>query len=188
MKPGASREAPRRLFIGLDRLGENVAERGVRDAGFRCFYPRYRKEIVHHRTRKLITRSFPLFATYIFVELPTANAEWVRDCDGIAYLLGCDGAPLHVDDEKAEIEASVLDLTYDETREARKRHKRDARSEMERRFPIGAFAAVKLSHPAMGGLPVQISGHGRKGKIEALVSLFGRLTPCQFHQSELEAA
>lgn len=194
LKPGAGRVAKDRIGLPDERRDETVAERSIRDAGFECYFARMRKEIIHHRTRQIIVRRFPLLMGYIFVQLPTPNAEWLTGCGVIAYGLGEEGKLFAVDEAKDLLHSAEMNLEFDETREARLLHKREARTKKEaalRLFPKGAAVQVKQSwpnpHPFAGFLG-QVTGATSKGKIKAVVDLFGRLTPVEFNVDELEQA
>lgn len=189
--PGASRDASD-LDCEPYRNGETVAERKIWNAAFDCYYPRLRREIVHHRTNKLVVKAFPLFQTYIFVSLPTANAEWLKDCKGVSYVLGSEGKMFPVDGHVARLQEAEHEMLFDDTRESRIKHKLEARTKREnvlRTFQRDMPIRVRIdrSHP-FSGFTGMVTGATSRGTIEAVLSLFGRLTPVEFAPNEIEIA
>lgn len=189
--PGSSRDAPN-LALEPWHNDETIAERKIWNAGFDCYFPRFKKEIIHHRTNKLVVRSFPLLQTYIFVYLPTPNAEWVKDVETISYVLGSEGRMFPIDSDVAKLQEAEREMLFDDTREARIKHKREAKTKREHalgRFKRGDRVMVRLGskHP-FSGFSGAVTGATSRGTIEAVIELFGRLTPVEFKTQEIEAA
>jgi transcription antitermination factor NusG len=167
-----------------------VVERSVRDAGFACYVPRLRREICHHRSKQIITRSFPLFTGYAFVGDPCGAYEAVRACDGVARFLGQDGCPWPVDGRAvAAIQAAEHAMAFDDTREARIRRRQEGRSQRETiamRFPAGA--AVTVLKGPFAGFNGHVESVEGRGIIKAAIEVFKRLTPIEFEASALQLA
>lgn len=101
--PGAQRspsitgELPDRR--GVSHL--SVIERNLERIGIEYFMPSYRRDVIHHRTKKWIDRRFPVFTGYCFVNLPRQNFAEVEKVDGVigfvrASSVSPDGRDLHM--------------------------------------------------------------------------------------------
>jgi transcription termination/antitermination protein NusG len=136
---------------------EERARAAVVAAGFGAYLPHRRIETVHRRTGGWRMRVLLVFPGYLFIEFPETGREefyragerpsWHRlnRCTGIEHVLGAgnddegEGAPIPVPSSLIEaIMAAELNLEFDETRAARRRHERS----LIERFPVGAAAAV----------------------------------------------
>ena len=198
-KPGASRQARERIVIPDWRREENEAERELRDAGFFCHFPRMRKEITHHRTKKKVVRAFPLFTGYVFVDMASNRMDF-----DILHAMRFIGAPLGINREAGvralprglveDFMAAEENLEFDDTREARIRRKQEGRTRKETikmTFPVGDRVTVKGGqfgeHPFSGFHGEVVSVEGR-GTVQVMIELFGGLVPCEFDPQNLEAA
>ena len=132
---------------------EDRAARNLRQAGYRVYLPKMRKDIVHHRTKKRITRSFVLFNRYLFVGVPAEDPNWykLRACEGVECVLGEDGPEgrryLPVPRETvASFVMAQRNLDFDATRRAEIKRKEIGRTEkqtLKMRFPVGSRFRVK---------------------------------------------
>ncbi|ESY02757.1 transcription termination/antitermination NusG family protein [Mesorhizobium sp. LNJC405B00] len=134
-------------------------------AGYEVFWPFWRKEIKHHRTKKWTTREFPLFTRYGFVRLdgPDQCSE-LDDIDGVDKVLRIRGFPVPVtDDVIARIRRAVDSGAFDETR--------------EHGYRLHAGDRVRIDEGQFIGIEGLIDAvkDGRKAKV--LVSMFGRSVP-----------
>lgn len=182
----------RTVIEGGQQRDLSIVERQLEEKGFDHYFPRMRKEIRHHRTKKLIERRFPLFAGYVFVGMPSANPDLysLAQCRGVAYVLGVDGHPWRV--PAAEIErlrADEVNMVFDDTREARLKRREEGQTRRETiamQYPTGA--EVRVSEGPFAGFHGHVTGVTGKGHVKAMLDLFGRLTPCEFEAVDLEAA
>lgn len=80
---------------------ERRAEASLAEAGFETYAPVFRKLIIHHRSKKLLARDFPLLTGYLFVRLDDRRPPFgtVRSCDGVQGLLGVNGTPAPITDD-----------------------------------------------------------------------------------------
>lgn len=62
---------------------EYVAETEIRRVGIEVFLPQYRREYRHHRSKKWIARSFPLFTGYLFVRAEQLDWGALMTCRGL---------------------------------------------------------------------------------------------------------
>ncbi|KRB26310.1 hypothetical protein ASE05_10405 [Mesorhizobium sp. Root172] len=193
---GGAKTAKDRVGTPEDRRGEIVAERSIRDAGFECYYPRMRKEIVHHRTNVRIVRRFPLFTGYIFVALPSANGEYLKDCEGLGRLLSYDGEygkPWQVPTGAVErYMRAEADLEFDDTKESRIKRKLEGKTKRETiamTFPEGQAIRVKQDwqHTHMlAGFHGEVVGVTGRGSVKSMIELFGRLVAAEFDADDIE--
>ena len=106
-----------------------------------------RRDVVHHRTKKVVTKELVLFNRYLFVAQPAAGADWfrLRRCDGVEAVLGSGGRYLPVDARAVEaFRRAEAELEFDETRAARLRRKeigRTRKATAAMQFPAGAASA-----------------------------------------------
>lgn len=75
------------------------AKADLEASGINAYLPMARKEFKHHRNKKWITREFPVFNRYMFIELDKTYPRWfdVRRANGVESVLGVDGRPMPVD-------------------------------------------------------------------------------------------
>lgn len=196
LKPGATREAKHRYGIDQSRVGETIAERSVRDIGFDCYLPRMRRELRHHRTNEKITRSFPLFPGYMFVAVPGNLFGLLHGLEGVGPILGIDGRPAMVPERLiADFRTAEQNLEFDETEEARIKRREQGRTKketVELTFPSGSIVRVKSDwrrerHP-FRGMEALVASITPRGRVEALLNLFGGLVPVELDAMDLEAA
>ena len=78
---------------------EKRALAALTGAGYEAYLPLMRRDVVHHRTKKVVTKEFVLFNRYLFVAQPAEGADWfrLRRCDGVEAVLGSGGRYLPVD-------------------------------------------------------------------------------------------
>jgi len=180
---------------------EAKAERSLENAGYEVYLPRKRIERQHHRTKAWLLWEFPLFMRYLFVSLPDIEADFytLRRCDGVESVLGIpEVVPASVSENRVvmrpvpipakDIEALRLlqnDLAFDETRAAQIHRKEIGRTKKETtkmRFPKGTRFRTEV-----GGIPfvATVTNVNAKGAVEAMVSLFGRLSAMEVQASEV---
>lgn len=85
---------------------EYVAETEIRRVGITVYLPQYRREYRHHRSKKWLARSFPLFTGYLFVRADDLDWGALAICRGLernAVLRDPEGVPVRISD--AEIAA-----------------------------------------------------------------------------------
>ena len=118
-------------------------------AGYEAYLPLMRRDVVHHRTKKVVTKELVLFNRYLFVAQPAAGADWfrLRRCDGVEAVLGSGGRYFPVDAHAVEaFRRAEAELEFDETRAARLRRKeigRTRKATAAMQFPAGADIRVK---------------------------------------------
>lgn len=86
---------------------EDRALANLSAAGFDAFLPKGKREIVHHRTKAKIERSFALMVGYLFVAVPVAeqNMHWpaLKACQGVRGMLGTEKGPLALPGREVEL-------------------------------------------------------------------------------------
>jgi hypothetical protein len=175
LKPGASREAPVRVAAPVERCSETIAERSLRDAGFEVYFPRMRKEIVHHRTKKRIVRSFPLFTGYAFVNAFSMGPVRATECDGIAEIMGVkiDGRPWPVSAALVErFRTAEQNEVFDDTQSARIRREEEGRTQRETtmmRFPQGAVVKIENPKHLLHGFHASVVSVTGRGLVRVMI-------------------
>lgn len=83
--PGAQRSPSIMDELPDRREGKylSLIERNLDRAGIEHFMPSFRRDVIHHRTKKWIDRRFPVFIGYCFVNLPKQNFAKVEEVDGV---------------------------------------------------------------------------------------------------------
>ncbi len=179
---------------------EDQAAKKLRQAGYRVYLPKMRKDIIHHRSKKRQTKYFVLFNRYIFVGVPAWQAvDWFRltGCEGVDCVLGQDGPDgrkyLPVPRKMVlSFAAAQRNLEFDDTRRAdlhRKKIGRTAKATLEIRFPQGSRFRVRRdwqhTHPFGGfyGNVIKVAG---QQKIRAMLELFGSMVRVEFHPNDIE--
>lgn len=176
--PGTSRQAPPRPHLPIERQTESMAERAVRDAGLIAYTPTMRKDIIHHRTKKLITRKFPLMAGYMFAGF-NARPNFMRlaTLPEIQSILGADGHPWQIPSREIErFQQAEADMLFDDTREARlHRHEigRTARLTAQMQFPTGT--RISLNGGPFTGFSGHVTSVTGRNTIKAMVEIFAQL-------------
>ncbi len=177
--PGTSRQAPPRPNTPSDRQVESLAERAVRDAGLIAYTPSMRKDIIHHRTKKLITRKFPLMAGYMFAGFPARpNFMRLATLREIHSILGADGHPWQIPTREIErFQQAEADMQFDDTREARIHRQeigRTARLTAQMQFPTGT--TVSLNGGPFTGFSARVTSVTGRNTLRAMIQLFGQLS------------
>ena len=96
-------------------------ERELMDHGFDFYLPMEVRDIVHHRTKKLVQKRFPLVPGYAFV-CSVTNFWKLSECKTVSGVLGIDGEPLPLlPKEIDDIRRAETDIFGELARERRKR-------------------------------------------------------------------
>lgn len=137
--PGAQRPDPRDARF-------SKAELELTDAGFSCYMPIEVKDIVHHRTKKLIKRWFPLIPGYVFVE-DVEDFYTLKNLRSVSDTVNINGKPLRL--RPAEIvllrlaETKIFEGLADERVARAMADRRLSRNALGDVYPEGAQVAVK---------------------------------------------
>lgn len=169
---------------------EEKAEANIEAAGIACYLPSYKKEIVHHRTKKVIEKVYPLFRRYLFVQMPVNNADWykLRSCEGVESVLGINGRPIPVPASSvAHFLTAQAEMQYDDTTEAkiyRGEIKRSHKEQMKATFKPGRqIIATRGTFAGFSGHVVSIKG---ASEVRAMIQLLGGLVPVTFPIGDIE--
>lgn len=189
LKPGATREAPRRSWVARDVPDEAVVERGLREAGMACYVPRMKKDCIHHKTHAIVTRSFPLFTGYAFAGMARLRLDFpaLRAAAGVAGVLGLNGEPWAVPASVVEhCRQQQADMVFDETREAKIRRKEIGRTRRETTAMMFApGSAIRVAEGPFAGFNGQVTNVNGRGEVKALINLFGGLTLVDFDVGQI---
>ena len=119
------RQEPKLWYVVRTNIKcEKRALAALTGAGYEAYLPLMRRDVVHHRTKKVVTKELVLFNRYLFVAQPARDADWfrLRRCDGVETVLGANGRYLPVDARAVEaFRQAEAELEFDETRAARLR-------------------------------------------------------------------
>jgi len=175
---------------------EEKATGNLSDAGITVYYPSFKKEIVHHRTKKVVTKTYPLFRGYLFVCMPKVGADWftLRRCEGVESVLGVEGRPIPVPAKSVEqFIAAQADLQFDQTDKARIHRgeiKKNRKEQVRSVFIPGRLVTINR------GTFQGFSGHvaapkqGDKvkwnDKVEVMINLLSGLVPVNFPVDDLD--
>lgn len=153
--------------------GEDAVIEALGELGFESYAPTMLKEVIHHRTRRPVTREFKLFNRYLFARLPLDTRQWrtVEAIEEVDYALGANGVPCPIGDgEIARFKRAEAEGLFDVSKAAS--------------FPIGSRVRV-LSGP-FGGFSGQVTSLPGRGVVKAMVGLFGGLVPVEFQFDMVE--
>lgn len=161
---------------------EDRALSSIAAEGFEAYAPKARKHIVHHRTRVLTPKVYPMLVGYALVSLPSAaHASHIRGCDGVKAVLGVNGVPLPLPTREFEAirsaEARMDELFLRRERELlRKDHN----------FKPGD--RVHFSRGAWKGFEATVMDGRSKRAISVMMQVFGGMTEVEAPVDYFEAA
>lgn len=171
---------------------EDKAEQSLRRAGFTVYSPLARIERFNRRKKVHVQIVLRLMPRYLFIQID-GDVPWftIRACDGVESILGSAGRPcrLHGDDARklqAVIEAEA-DLQFDSTREAMVRRGeigKNRRETTRMKYPPGS--SIRITDGPFSQFIAQVTNVTGKGKLEALVTVFGRLSPIEIPEAWAE--
>lgn len=92
---GAQRMASLDTTLPPPRHHEFVIERQGKEKGYEIFTPSYWATVIHHRKKTILTKRFPLFVGYSFVDLPDYQFEKLREnVEGVLCILKNHAGPV----------------------------------------------------------------------------------------------
>lgn len=187
LAPSATRPAKNHAYRAA-LPEETTFEQQMAEAGILCYLPKMRRDIVHHRTKKKLTRAFALLTGYAFVSV-ACDSRWaaLRSCDSVSGILGANGRPWPVPaDQVNRFREAEANMAFDVTHAAevhRARESRKQRGETAERIPVGSQVSVALGQFAgHHGSVVSVTG---RGQVKVLIELFGGLVPVEMPASDL---
>ena len=151
---------------------EKVAERHLREQGFRSFFPRFRRTARH--ARKLREVVAPVFPGYIFVTFDTERDRWhsIHGTIGVCRLLTTLKRPVPVPADVVQALIGAIDVSGCVVLGANLR--------------VGQAVRV-VAGPFVGGLGVLERLDG-KGRVRVLLNIMGGQTPLMIDRADLAAA
>lgn len=164
---------------------EEKAERNLRRAGFTTYSPMARIERFNKRRKVWIETELRLMPRYLFVQA-SGNVPWyvLRACEGVESVLGAEGKPCRLHDAEEKALAAVMeaeaDLQFDTTRAAKIRRGeigKTKRDTVRMKFPAGA--SIRITDGPFSQFIGQVTNVTAKGKLQALVMVFGHLSPIE---------
>ena len=151
---------------------EKVAERHLREQGFRSFFPQFRRTVRH--ARKLREVVAPVFPGYIFVIFDTERDRWhsINGTVGVARLLTALKRPVPVPGDVVQALIAAIDVAGCVVLGA------DLR--------VGQAVRV-VAGPFVGGLGVLERLDGKR-RVRVLLNIMGGQTPLMIDRADLAAA
>ena len=151
---------------------EKVAERHLREQGFRSFFPQFRRTARH--ARKLREVVAPVFPGYIFVILDTERDRWhsINGTVGVARLLTTLKRPVAVPGDVVQALIGAIDVS--------------GRVVLGANLGVGQVVRV-VAGPFVGGLGVLERLDG-KGRVRVLLNIMGGQAPLLIDRADLVAA
>lgn len=161
---------------------EEKAARNLRLAGFRAYSPLARTEVWNKRKQVYVVRERWLMPRYLFVETQ-GEVPWgfLRACEGVRRVIGVDGRPIALGprDVKALLDVIAAEANYefDTTRAARIRRGEIGKNKAETaRLKFHTDDMIKITKGPFAQFDATVLTVTGKGKLQALISVFGRLT------------
>lgn len=178
-----ARKKPR-FVIRTNIRCEEKAAANLRAAGYRVYLPAMKKDIFHRRNKILVTRKFVLFNRYLFVYDPRPVTDFytMRQCEGVESILGINGTPIHVPYD--DVKRFIMAQRRGDFNDLLPRTKKDAAG---KRFPLGSKLRVRVEHP-FGGFYGQVTKIKGRGVVQAMIQIFGGLTPVDLRYEDIEPA
>lgn len=188
--PGAFRQTKTRAIeigprggskVHTFRRMETEIEADLSRAGIGFYIPFEQRQIVHHRTKKLLDRRFPLLPGYAFVEDVT---DWpaLEALPTVAAILGdMEGRPERV--LNAEIgkikdaEAMAADAYQREKERIAEARKKLTRKRAARMFPAGS--TVEVDHETLGVRLGSVVGVTGRKTVKVMAEFLGGLVPIE---------
>ncbi len=155
---------------------ERVCSRA--DVAIRTYTPRGRREVKSHRTHQYRITEFAVLPGYVFVSISRGKMHLIRDC--IVRYLGGDGPLAIHPDEIQAVYNDEINGEFDVLRES----KRKRLKKLQEAYPTGA--ELRVVDGCFIGLNAVVREVTESGRISALVSLFGRMTPVEFEKKQLQ--
>lgn len=176
---------------------EDKAERDLRLAGITVYAPIARTERWNKRKKVHVERTLRLMPRYLFVNVGTIGDLWhiIRSCRGVSRALGADGMPARLNNFETKALEEVMqaeqELHFDTTRNARIRRGEIGKNQRETariQYPVGS--KVRIMKGPLTAFTAEVTTVTGRGKLEALVSVFGRLSTVEINPAwvELEEA
>ena len=161
---------------------EEKAARNLRLAGFRAYSPLARTVVWNKRKQVHVVRERWLMPRYLFVETQ-GEVPWgfLRACEGVRRVIGADGRPIALGprDVKALLDVIAAEANYefDTTRAAKIRRGEIGKNKAETaRLKFHTDDMIKITNGPVAQFDATVITVTGKGKLQALISVFGRLT------------
>jgi transcriptional antiterminator RfaH len=166
------------FVIQSNHQREQLAADSLSREGFRVFLPRYCRQVSH--AGRVTVSPRPLFPSYLFAIFNPRRDEWrrINSLRGVARLICSDERPLAVPDAAIQAIRARMDSKGFVVLE------RDPDPEYR---PLVEGQTVRVLHGSFSGFNGLFQRED-KGRVQVLVSIFGRQTPAILPRSAVEAA
>lgn len=159
---------------------QSAIEAAMQEAGFECYMPVETKTVIHHRTKKLIERRFPILPGYVFVKNVT---DWpsLTSVPGFADILGINGCPITIPELEIDKLRTAEHAINEDNRlkeEAAKRLKQKVTRRVASRItPIGS--RVQIDHSRLGKQWGRVSGVTGRKTIKVALDNLNNMKPVE---------
>lgn len=177
--PGAQR--PDRRDDRFTRLEIDLYENGID-----CYQPMEMRDIIHHRSKKLITKSFPLIPGYAFVTGVT-NFWALSECKTVSGVLGIEGSPMTIMAKEIEAIREAERSIFEELATQRRRRAM-ARQRVTRRTLAGSYPSgtpVVVSAGFLANERGMVQATAGRGKIRLTLERFANLGTIELAPSDV---
>lgn len=161
-------------------------ERELTDHGFDCYAPVEMRDIIHHRSKKLITKSFPLIPGYAFVTGVT-NFWALSECKTVSGVLGVEGEPMMILPSEIEAIREAERSIFEELATERRR-RAIARKKVTRRTLAGAYPSgtpIVVKEGFLANEPGMVQAVTGRGKIKLTLERLGNLGVIELAASDV---
>ena len=151
-------------------------ERELTDHGFDCYQPMEMRDIVHHRSKKLITKSYPLIPGYAFVTGVT-NFWALSECKTVSGVLGIEGEPMTIMPREIEAIREAERSIFEELATERRRRAM-ARRKVTRRTLAGSYPSgtpIVVTEGFLANERGMVQAVAGRGKIRLTLERLGNL-------------
>lgn len=147
-----------------------VIETSLLDSGITFFLPMETKTLIHNRTKKPITRRFPLMPGYVFVA-DIRDFRSFEALDGVAGVIRVCGQPVRVPVSAIEqIEAAQMAINAEN--EAIWKARNAKPRELAAIYPSGSRVAIGSGH-ALAGWQATVLGVTARRTIRTMIEFLG---------------
>lgn len=160
---------------------ETAIEAELSRAGISFYIPFEPRQIIHHRTKKLMERRFPILPGYAFVE---DVGDWpaLEALQSVTAILGgMDGRPISIPASDVDKLRKVEELAVLAYFEERKRIA-EARKKLTRKRAAGMYpkgSRVEVSHETLGHRVGSVIGATGRKTVKVMAEMLGGMVPIE---------
>jgi transcriptional antiterminator RfaH len=167
---GSAERCARWFVAYTERRGEALAIDNLRRQGFGAFCPWIRKTIRHARKTQAVLA--PLFPSYVFVELDTAQDRWrsINGTRGVSHLIANGETP-------TPVPSGVIEAI---------RVRTDGDGVVDWTTTLHVGQTVRINNGPFADLIGTLEHLSPEGRVRVLVHLMGQVVAVRMHSDNLE--